>query len=258
MASRTQRSGGPAGATALAVAGGAVSVGLWWLAIVAFDIESYTAPTPPEVVEAFSRLPGYLFENAWISLVTTVQGFAITVVLGMVAGALLGSSRTLERAFMPSLVALNAVPKMAFGPLMLVWLGVGRTSSVVMAVLLCFFPVVLSVATGLARTPSDLVDLARSLTASRWQTFVRIRLPGALPQVFVGLKVGLPLAVIGALLGELFGAGAGLGYIITTAGSDTGLAFAAIALVAAISIILYYLLVLAEILLLPWVRETTG
>jgi NitT/TauT family transport system permease protein len=254
----TQRRGGPAGATALALVGGAVSVGLWWLAIIVFDIESYTAPTPPEVIQAFSREPAYLFDNAWISLLTTVQGFAITVVLGVVIGALLGSSRTLERAFMPSLVALNAVPKMAFGPLLLVWLGVGRTSSVVMAVLLCFFPVVLSVATGLARTPSDLAELARSLSASRWQTFTKVRLPGALPQIFVGLKVGLPLAVIGALLGELFGAGAGLGYIITTAGSDTGLSFAAIALVAAMSIILYYLLVLVETLLLPWVRETTA
>ena len=253
-----RRAGGPAGATALALIGGVVSIGLWWLAIVVFEIESYTAPTPPDVVEAFRREPAYLFENAWISLTTTVEGFAITVVLGVAVGAVLGSSRTLERAFMPSLVALNAVPKMAFGPLLLVWLGVGRTSSVVMAVLLCFFPVVLSVATGLARTPSDLAELAQSLSASRWQTFAKVRLPGALPQVFVGLKVGLPLAVIGALLGELFGAGAGLGYIITTAGSDTGLSFAAIALVAAMSIILYYLLVLVEMLLLPWVRETTA
>jgi NitT/TauT family transport system permease protein len=249
---------GPMGAFALAVLGGAVSIGLWWLAIIVFGIESYTAPTPPEVVTAFNRMPGYLFDNAWITLTTTVQGFGITVALGMIIGAALGSSRTLERAFMPSLVALNAVPKMAFGPLLLVWLGVGRTPSVVMAVLLAFFPVVLAVVTGLSRTPADLAELAQSLSASRWQTFAKVRLPGALPQIFVGLKVGLPLAVIGALLGELFGAGAGLGFIITTAGSDTALSFAAIALVAAMSIVLYYALVLVELILLPWVRETTA
>jgi NitT/TauT family transport system permease protein len=249
---------GPLGAFLLAVLGGAVSIGLWWLAIIVFHIESYTAPTPPQVVTAFSRMPGYLFDNAWITLATTVQGFGITVVLGVLLGAALGSSRTLERAFLPSLVALNAVPKMAFGPLLLVWLGVGRTPGVVMAVLLCFFPIVLAVLTGLSRTPADLAELARSLSASRWQTFAKVRLPGALPQIFVGLKVGLPLAVIGALLGELFGAGAGLGFIITTAGSDTALSFAAIALVAAMSIVLYYALVLIEMVLLPWVRETTG
>ncbi|HEY0002127.1 MAG TPA: ABC transporter permease [Actinoplanes sp.] len=256
--SATEARRGPVGAVLLAVVGGAVSVGLWWLAIIVFHIESYTAPTPPEMIEAFSRMPGYLFENAQITLVTTVQGFAITIVLGLVIGAVLGSSRTLERAFMPSLVALNAVPKMAFGPLLLVWLGVGRTPSVVMAVLLCFFPIVLSVITGLSRTPSDLAELAQSLSASRWQTFVRVRMPNAMPQIFVGLKTGLPLAVIGALLGELFGAGAGLGYIITTAGSDTALAFAAIALVATMSIVLYYLIVVTEVVLLPWVRETTA
>ncbi|GIF01377.1 ABC transporter permease [Paractinoplanes rishiriensis] len=249
---------GPVGAVALAVIGGAVSIGLWWLAIIVFEIESYTAPTPPEVVEAFSRMPGYLFDNAWITFLATVQGFGITIVLGLVIGGVLGSSRTLERAFMPSLVALNAVPKMAFGPLLLVWLGVGRAPSVVMAVLLCFFPIVLAVITGLSRTPAELAELARSLSAGRLQTFLKVRFPSALPQIFVGLKVGLPLAVIGALLGELFGAGAGLGYIITTAGSDTALSFAAIALVAAMSIVLYYILVLIELILLPWVKETTG
>jgi NitT/TauT family transport system permease protein len=127
-----------------------------------------------------------------------------------------------------------------------------------MAILLCFFPIVLAVVTGLSRTPADLAELAQSLSAGRWQTFAKVRLPSAMPQIFVGLKVGLPLAVIGALLGELFGAGAGLGYIIVTAGSDTALSFAAIALVAAMSIVLYYLLVLIEVLLLPWVKETTG
>jgi NitT/TauT family transport system permease protein len=257
-ASATSTRRGPVSAVGLAVLGGAVSIGLWWLAIIVFDIQSYIAPTPPDVVKAFSRMPGYLFDNAWITLLATVQGFAITVGLGVVIGALLGSSRTLERAFMPSLVALNAVPKMAFGPLLLVWLGVGRTSSVVMAILLCFFPIVLAVVTGLSRTPSDLAELGQSLSASRWQMFRKVRLPGALPQIFVGLKVGLPLAVIGALLGELFGAGAGLGYIIVTAGSDTALSFAAIALVAAMSIILYYILVSIELILLPWVRETTA
>ncbi|MBM2623783.1 ABC transporter permease [Actinoplanes sp. LDG1-06] len=246
------------GALALAGLGGAVSIGVWWLAIVVFDVEDYTAPAPPQVVQAFGRMPGYLFDNTGITLLATVQGFGITVVLGLVIGAALGTSRTLERAFMPSLVALNAVPKMAFGPLLLVWLGVGREPSVVMAVLLCFFPIVLAVVTGLSRTPADLAELARSLAAGRWQTFVTIRLPSALPQIFVGLKLGLPLAVIGVLLGELFGAGSGLGYIITTAGSDTALSFAAIALVAAMSIALYYLLVAVELLTLPWIRETTS
>jgi NitT/TauT family transport system permease protein len=251
-------SGRSAGAVVLGATGGVFTIGLWWLTIVVLGIESYVAPTPPEVVSAFTRLPGYLLENAWVTFLEVVQGFSITIVLGLLIGALLASSRTVEQLLMPSLVALNAIPKLAFAPLLLIWMGFGQGPKVVMVVLLCFFPVVLSVATGLTRTPADLAELTRALDASGWQAFVKVRLPSALPQVFVGLKVAMPLAVIGAVVGELFGASAGLGYVIQNASSDTALAFAAIVLVAVMSIVLFYVLVAVERLLLPWVRETTA
>jgi NitT/TauT family transport system permease protein len=255
----TRRRGRPViTAVLLAVAGSAASVGLWWLGIIAFGIESYTAPTPPQVVSAFNRLPGYLMDNALVTFLEVVQGFAITIVLGLVIGAALASSRTVEQAFMPTLVALNAVPKLAFAPLLVVWMGFGQGPKVVMVVLLCFFPVVLAVATGLTRTPADMAELAQSLSASRWQAFIKVRLPSALPQIFVGLKVAMPLAVIGALVGELSGASEGLGFVIQSAGSDTAMAFAAITLLALMSVVLYYILVVVERLLLPWVRETTA
>jgi len=242
----------------LPVLGVTASVGLWWLAMIVFGIESYLAPTPPEVVAAFGRLPGYLLTNAGVTFLETVQGFAITTGIGLIVGGVLAGSRTLEQAFMPTLVALNAVPKLAFAPLLVVWMGFGQGPKVVMVVLLCFFPIVLSVATGLTRTPADLAELARSLCASRWQEFIRVRLPAALPQIFVGLKVAMPLAVIGALVGELSGATEGLGFVIQNAGADTATAFAAIVLLALMSVALFYALVVAERLLLPWVRETTG
>lgn len=245
-------------AVALPLGGAAATVGLWWLVIAAFGIESYVAPAPPEVVAAFGRMPGYLLENAWVTLVETLCGFAITLVVGVLAGTVLASSRTIERAFMPSLVALNAVPKLAFATLLIVWMGYGRGPKVVMVILMCFFPVVLATATGLTRTPTELAELARALSASGWQTFRKIRFPAALPQVFVGLKVAMPLAVIGALVGELFGATAGLGFVIQNAGSDTAVAFAAISLLALMSIVLFYALVIVERLVLPWVRETTS
>jgi NitT/TauT family transport system permease protein len=123
---------------------------------------------------------------------------------------------------------------------------------------MCFFPIVLATATGLTRTPAELVELTRALSASRWQAFAKIRLPAALPQVFVGLKVAMPLAVIGALVGELFGSTAGLGFVIQTAGADTALSFAAIVLLALMSIVLFYVLVAVERLLVPWIPETTA
>lgn len=245
-------------AVGLPVLGTVGTVLVWWLAIVVFDIQDYIVPTPVAVAEAFSRQPGYLLDNAGVTLYETLIGFALTVAGGMLIGVLLASSRLVEQALYPVLVALNAVPKLAFAPLLIVWMGFGHGPKVVMVVLMCFFPVVLSTVSGLTSTPADLAELARSLSASRWQIFVKVRLKSALPQIFVGLKTAMPLAVIGALVGELFGATAGLGFVIQNAGSDTAVAFAAIALLAAMSIVLFYALVLVERLMLPWVRETTG
>jgi len=232
---------------------------LWWLAIGVFDIQDYILPTPGAVVEAFAEQPGYMMGSAWVTLYETLVGFALTMAGGLLIGMLLASSRTIEQALNPTLVALNAVPKFALAPLLVVWMGFGHGPKIVMVILVCFFPVVLSTVTGLTSTPTDLVELARSLSASRWQTFAKVRLKSALPQIFVGLKTAMPLAVIGATVGELFGGAAGLGFVIqNVVSSDTALAWVAIALLALMSIVLFYALVVVERLMLPWVRETTG
>jgi NitT/TauT family transport system permease protein len=160
----------------------------------------------------------------------------------------------------PWLVAFNAIPKVAFAPLLIIWLDLPTKPRIAMVVLICFFPIVLATVTGLTKTPAELVELGRSLDASRWQTFVKIRFPYALPQIFVGLKVAMPLAVIGAVIGEFAGGRLGLGQVIAQAGGagNTALAFAAITVLAVMSIVLFYALVLLERLLLPWVRATTG
>jgi NitT/TauT family transport system permease protein len=122
---------------------------------------------------------------------------------------------------------------------------------------MCLFTVTIAIAEGLRQTPAELVDLARALDASRLRTFWAIRLPAALPQIFVGVNTALPLAVIGAVVAELFGGADGLGYVIANAGTDADLAFAAIALLAAISITLHGLATGAQALLAPWIRHTT-
>jgi NitT/TauT family transport system permease protein len=162
--------------------------------------------------------------------------------------------------FSPLLVAVNAVPKIALGPLLVVSLGWGQRPILTMVFLLSFFPIVLSTATGLTTTPADLAELARSLDASRWQAFRKVRLPAALPQIFVGLKVAMPLAAIGAVIGEFQAGEGGLGYqIVQYSGvADSATAWAAIILVGVMSIVLYFALLLVERLALPWVRETTS
>lgn len=242
------------------VLGLAAAIGTWGLAVVVFDVPEIVLPSPADVLDAFLRVPGYLLGEAVTTLVVIVLGFALAVAAGLVIGVAIAASRIVELMFSPLLVAFNAVPKVALAPLLVVWMGFGQQPKVVMALLVCFFPVVLSVAGGLTSTPVELVELARSLRASRTQTFLRFRFPSALPQIFVGLKVAMPLSAVGAVIGEFSAGDEGLGFVVVQSGanSDTALAFAAIALLGLMSVALFYALVLAERTLLPWVRETTS
>jgi NitT/TauT family transport system permease protein len=172
----------------------------------------------------------------------------------------LAASQTIERATLPLLIAVNSIPKVALAPLLLVWLGFGPKPKIAMAVLICFFPLVVAAMAGLSSTPADLSELSQSLTASWRQSFLKIRLPWALPQIFVGLKVAMSLAPIGAVVAEISNPDHGLGSVIVQAmaTADTPFAFASIVLLATISVSLYYLVVAVERVALPWARETSA
>jgi NitT/TauT family transport system permease protein len=249
------------GAVLLPSAGLLVALGVWWLLTSVLEvIHPVVLPPPGAVLSAFTAAPAQFLEHTGHTTVETVVGFVLSSACGVLIGLSLAGSRVLERMFTPLLVAVNAVPKIALGPLLVGALGWGQKPVLTMVFLLCFFPIVLSTATGLTSTPADLAELARSLDASRWQAFRKVRLPAALPQIFVGLKVAMPLAAIGAVIGEFQAGETGLGYLIVQAGGvgDTATAWAAIILIGLMSILLYFALVLIERFALPWVRETTS
>ncbi|MFY1635931.1 ABC transporter permease [Solwaraspora sp. WMMB335] len=254
--------GSRAGAVLLPLLGIVVVVTVWWLSTSVLNlVHPVVLPPPQDVYAAFELRAERLLEHTLVTTTSTVVGFALSTVAGVLIGLALASSQLVERMFSPLLVALNAVPKIALAPLLVVTLGWGQKPILTMVFLLCFFPIVLSTATGLTSTPADLAELVRSLDASRWQAFRKVRLPAALPQIFVGLKVAMPLATIGAVIGEFQAAEEqGLGFMIvqTSGMGDTAAAWAAIVLIAAMSIVLYFSLVLIERLFLPWVRETTS
>ena len=241
---------------ALPVLGLVLAVALWWLITAAFHVDPFYVPSPPDVVEVFRRLPSYLLQETWTTLQRVLIGFVIAVAAGLIIAVVLAASRTVERMAMPVLAAVNAVPKVALAPLLLVWMGFGDSPKIVMVVLVSFFPVIVSTMAGLSAAPADLRELARSLKASWWQTFVKVRLIWALPQVFVGLKVATPLAIIGAVIGEVVNPDHGLGSVIAGSGasSDTPLAFAALVLLAVMGLVLFYLVAGIERLLVPWAR----
>ncbi|WP_226920721.1 ABC transporter permease [Georgenia subflava] len=232
-------------------------VALWWLATVLFSIPEYLVPGPHVVVATIVELGPYLLEQAWVTLGETVIGFVLSIVIGVPVAMAISRFVIVERMLYPLLLAVNSVPKVAIAPILVVWMGFGQTPKIVMVILLCFFPIVLSTVSGLRSTPSELVELSRSLDASEMQEFRKIRFWWALPQIFVGLKNAISLAVIGAVIAEFVGASSGLGFVIVQSGAsaDTALAFAAIVLLALMSIILFYLLVWLEKMLLPWAEE---
>jgi NitT/TauT family transport system permease protein len=237
-----------------------IAIGVWWAAVAILNIQTFILPSPPQVITAFRNLQSYMLKQTWSTTTATLIGFGVSVLVGVLIGVAIAAWRPFERMFQPLLVAFNAVPKVALAPLMLIWFGYGHLPVLAMAFMVCFFPIVLSTAIGLTTTPADLAELARSMDASRLQTFRAVRMPAALPQVFVGLKVAIPLALIGVVVGEMQYGESGLGMVIvqTSGQADTPSAFAAIILLSLVSIVLYYVLVLIERLVLPWVRATTS
>ena len=251
---------GRLGAVVLPILGMVVLVAIWWLAVLAFHIQPFLLPTPPQVAQVFVDAPGEMLGHLRASAFETLEGYGLAVLAGLAIALAVAGSRTIDRMFTPLLVAANAVPKVALAPLVIIWFGLGQVSRVVLVFLVCFFPIVVSAVAGFTTTPVELAELARSLSASRRQTFLKVRVPGALPQIFVGLKVAVGLAVIGATVAELQGADVGLMYAVQAYGGQgrTAPAFAALILLAVLSIVLYYLLVALERRLLPWARETAG
>jgi len=254
-AGRVRRAAGRVVAPLVGVVG---LVAVWWASVEVFDVPGYLVPAPPGVAAALRAWPDYLALHTWVTLREALAGFGLALATGLPTGALLATSRQVTAALMPTLLAVAAIPKPALAPVLLTTLGFGAGPKIVMVWLMCLFPITLATHAGLTQTPADLAELARALSANRWKTLWKVRLPAALPHVFVGFKQALPLAVIGAVVGELFGGTEGLGFVIQTAGTDANLAFAAVALLAAMTITLHSLAKHAETWAIPWIRHTTN
>lgn len=229
----------------------------WHAATRVFDWPIWLVPSPLDVARSLWEFRSLLPRQTWVTLLESVAGFGLAAVIGVPLAMVIASSRFLERTIYPVLLGLNAVPKIAIAPILILWMGFGYGPKILVSFLLCVFPVVISTATGLRSTPPELVELTRSLCASRTQIFLKARFPAALPHVFVGLKVAISLAVIGAVIGEFVGASEGLGWVIVNSGANvnTSLAFAAMVLLSLLSVVLFYALVALERLLVPWARH---
>ena len=227
---------------------------VWALACWLFKIPTVVLPSPDKVLNAMVARSDLLFGEGWVTLKETLLGFVLALAVGLPLAVAVANSRPLNLMFYPLLVALQSVPKVALAPIVLVWLGTGLESKLAIVWLVAFFPIIVDTVAGLRATPRELIELADSLNATPAQIFLKVQFPAALPFVITGAKVAITLAVIGAVIGEFVGSSEGLGFLLLSATSqlNTPLAFAALFALAALGILVYLLVELAERLIAPW------
>ena len=231
-----------------------LTVVLWDLAVRIFAIPPYLVPPPKDVAVAFWNEGGMLLREAVPTTTATLGGFILSALFGIPIAMLIAGSRTVESYVYPLLVFSQSIPKVAVAPLFVVWFGFGMAPKVISAFLLGFFPVVVAGVQGFKSLDPEMRDLVRSMKASRLQSFYMVSLPHALPAIFAGLKVSVTLAVVGAVVGEFVGANSGIGFVLQRSIGNFELPtmFAALVILAMISVILFWLIDLLERFTVPW------
>jgi NitT/TauT family transport system permease protein len=232
----------------------------WWAITAAELVEPYLVPSPGSTLSLMADKWSYISHHTWVTTYETLLGFVIAVVIGIAAAVVMVYSTTVEKTLYPILLFAQVIPKIAIAPLFVVWLGFGITPKIVVAVLIAFFPVVISMVTGLKAVDPEMIQLSATMGAGPMQTFAKIRFPASLPYLFSGLKVAVTLAVTGAVVGEFVGANEGLGYVILQANGnvDTPMLFAGLLVMSLIGVVLFVLVEVAEHLLLPWHASRRG
>jgi NitT/TauT family transport system permease protein len=225
-----------------------VVIAIWWAFVELGHIESYIMPSPLATLKTLGGENYRWISNAMVTAGEIFGGYLLAVIVGVTLATAFSWSRPVESAVMPLLVTLNMIPKVALGPLFIVWFSYGIFPNAVIAFSISFFPILLTTARGFREVEPDLLDLVRSLRGSRWQLFTKIQLPGALPYLFSGMKVGAILAVAGAIVGEFLGSSRGLGYLMlqVQVTLDTAAMFMAVILITLIGVFLYGLVLLLE------------
>lgn len=233
---------------------GAAVIILWWAVTAAGLVPPFLIPSPGDTWESFVTNMAYFGTHTWVTTVETVVGFLIAVVVGEAVAIAMVYSRGLERTIYPIVLFAQVIPKIAVAPLFIVWLGFGLAPKIVVAVLMAFFPVVISGLAGLRAVDREMLELAAIMGAGKWKVFRKIRFPASLPLLFSGLKVAATLAVTGAVVGEFVGANSGLGYVILQANGnlDTATLFVALIIMSLMGVVLFAIIEMLERVVIPW------
>jgi NitT/TauT family transport system permease protein len=213
----------------------------WQIAVPLAGVSEFVLPTPWTIVKRIVTDWSLLLRNAWVTTLEVLLGFGLAAMTGIPTALMIFYSRIFERAVYPLLVALQTVPKVVLAPLLVLYLGYDWAPKIFLAFLISFFPIVIATVVGLQSLERPMVSLLRAMGANEWQIFSKLRIPAALPNIFGGFKVGIGLAVIGAVIGEYVAAERGIGYLQLQANSkfDTSLSFAAVVVISAVGVALF-------------------
>ena len=231
-----------------------IFIAVWQLIVSLLNIPTFLLPPPNKILASLLNPSDAWGINAYVTVYESLVGFGIAVVVGIGLAIVMVLSKKVSLVIYPFVIAAQVVPKIAFVPILFIWMGFNDWPRIVTVFLVCFFPIVIDTMTGLYSIEPDTIDLIRSFSRRRLDLLSKAMFPSALPNVFSGLKVAITLAVIGALVAEFVSSNRGLGFLIISAQVqlDTTLAFAAATLLIIIGFILYITIEVLEKVLVPW------
>jgi NitT/TauT family transport system permease protein len=231
---------------------------VWDLACRVFNIDKFILPTPTEAFMAMGQYWRPLLRHSLVTLWTTMAGFAIAIVFGIVLGLIVGWSRAIYRGLYPVMIGFNSIPKVAVVPILIMWFGIGEVPAILTAFLISFFPIVVNVATGLSTIEPELEDVMKALGARKWDILVKIGIPRSMPYLFASLKVAITLAYVGSVIAESNASRYGIGNLITRASADFNvpLVFAALIALAILGVIIYAATVELERRMTGWAHRS--
>ncbi len=227
---------------------------LWEIVIRSFDIPKYILPSPSAIVKALYVNRAILLEHTKITVIEAGVGFIFAILFAVILAAIMNKSKLLKDMIYPILVISQTVPIIALAPLFMIWLGFGILPKIVIVVLVCFFPITISVTEGLETVDQDMINLMKVMKASPREIFFKVQLPATLPTFFSGLKIAATYSIMGAVIGEWVGAKSGLGVYMTRAMSSfkTDALFADILIIVVLSILVFKVIEYIGKVIMPW------
>lgn len=232
----------------------------WELLVIILKIPVYLLPQPTKILyELIINFEKFLFHTG-ITMTEAILGYLIGNIIGFLVAVIFAHYRTIKKGFYPYAIALKTTPIIAMAPLLILWFGTGMTSKIVASAIVCFFPILVNTVKGLKAVDENSLDLFKSYSANKWQIFIKLSLPTALPYIFSALKISTGMAVVGAIVGEFVGANKGIGFIILTSTYhlETVTMFAAIIMSALIGVVFFWIIGLIEKKIVFWQESDDG